>query len=605
MIKKSFGVLFCLTVAVILMSFFTCFCAYADNTVVNELDTLTIGEKGLYSVSGACSIDNAHDALKTEFGDTKVISLGKNSSASFVFNLSDKIKSFELKTFSRDKKGADASIMFESSADNADYEALTVEPVISSTYTSVNGVWVRTYDYSYSFDESVNYVRVTLTYPKDTIDSYSTYPMLRSMSLTADSSAEGTFTRGEVTLKDGKPTVTFKNNTGSAENCVFIAALYNDDNSLSSYFKKDVKGIAANSKSDAVIDDFSNPDNKTVRYIIVESLDTMKPVSKSGEFAVDANYYPGFVRKAVTFSFDDGPTLSSDNKVMDKLSASNYKATFNLITNTFLDENGTVYPTDTTYTAYNTTGFTDGNNPEAVYDAYCNKVFNQFVTNIKNGNHEIASHSRYHLRFNAESNPNASVMYNKADNIKSSLLIGKTSLEKWLGSEVRGFAYPYGYPGTSGKQFVDYLSEIGTCYARQSGYTGKFDVPSDFMNWTCTSYFAGVSEDNLSAKSNEFWNLADDGELKLFSLWGHSWEFDAKTGVREDTWSKLDKIIADMDSHKGEFWNPTNIEFYDYIKAKESLVITDDSVYNPSDIDVYVTINGVKKVVSAKETINA
>ena len=46
-------------------------------------------------------------------------------------------------------------------------------------------------------------------------------------------------------------------------------------------------------------------------------------------------------------------------------------------------------------------------------------------------------------------------------------------------------------------------------------------------------------------------------------------------------------------------------EAYDYIKAKESLVITDDSVYNPSDIDVYVTINGVKKVVSAKETINA
>lgn len=602
--KKSYGFLLRMIIAAILVSLFACMPAYADNVVTNELDDLTIGQNGLYSLSGKCDINDAANALKTAFGDSKVISLGKNANVSFVFNLPNKIKDFTLKSFARAKKGADADISFECSADNITYTALTVTPEISKDYTDVSGVWVRTYDYKYSFDESVNYVRITLTYPQEQ-SSYSTYPMLRSIALTPDTSASGSFTRSEVTLKNGKPTVTLNNTTSQTKECMFIAAIYDADNSLSGYYPKEVSNIQSNSKVEASIDDFSNPDNKTVRYIIVENLDNMKPISKSSQIEVDTNYYPGFVRKAVTMSFDDGPILSSDNTVMKKLSASNYKATFNLITNTFLDENGNNYSQGTKYTVYNTTGYIDGQNSEAEYNANSDKIFKEFMENINSGNHEIASHSRYHLRFNTENNPSAAGLYNSAADIKASLLAGKDSLEKWLGKEVRGFAYPYSYPGTNGKQFVDYLSEIGTCYARHSGYNGKFDIPFDFMNWTFTSYFAGVSADELAQKSSDFWNMADDGNLKLFSLWGHSWEFNAKENVREDTWSKLDDIISDMDSHKNEFWNPTNIEFYDYIKARESIEVNDDSVYNPSNTDVYVTVNGIQKVVPAKGTITA
>ena len=42
---------------------------------------------------------------------------------------------------------------------------------------------------------------------------------------------------------------------------------------------------------------------------------------------------------------------------------------------------------------------------------------------------------------------------------------------------------------------------------------------------------------------------------------------------------------------------------YNYKNALDSLKITDNSIYNPSDVDVYAIINGEQVIIHAGETV--
>ena len=52
------------------------------------------------------------------------------------------------------------------------------------------------------------------------------------------------------------------------------------------------------------------------------------------------------------------------------------------------------------------------------------------------------------------------------------------------------------------------------------------------------------------------------------------------------------------------FYYATNAEIFDYEDAVKSTVITENSVYNPSAIDLYVKIDGQNTVLKAGERIS-
>ena len=101
--------------------------------------------------------------------------------------------------------------------------------------------------------------------------------------------------------------------------------------------------------------------------------------------------------------------------------------------------------------------------------------------------------------------------------------------------------------------------------------------------------------------------LPDNGgeisDLKLFYIWGHTYEFDEtfepdKTSkLRWDDIEVLCKKLGDAQN----VWSATNLEIYNYVEALKKIEINSETnqVVNPTDVDLYVQINGINTKVPA------
>ena len=81
---------------------------------------------------------------------------------------------------------------------------------------------------------------------------------------------------------------------------------------------------------------------------------------------------------------------------------------------------------------------------------------------------------------------------------------------------------------------------------------------------------------------------------QLFYIWGHSYEY-------EDNWQALRDQCALL-SGKEEVWYATNGEIIDYLSAFHALRRSVDGryIYNPTDTDVYITVNFRQNIVLKK-----
>lgn len=70
-------------------------------------------------------------------------------------------------------------------------------------------------------------------------------------------------------------------------------------------------------------------------------------------------------------------------------------------------------------------------------------------------------------------------------------------------------------------------------------------------------------------------------------VWGHSYEFD-----NDNNWDLIEEFCR-MVGNQPDIWYATNIEIVDYIKALQNLKFSanGDFVYNPSSIDVWISVD--------------
>ena len=298
----------------------------------------------------------------------------------------------------------------------------------------------------------------------------------------------------------------------------------------------------------------------TVKVFLMNGLAGMLPLSEAvtltpypkDRLVVDTEFYPGFKRKALTFSYDD---YQYDNVLVPILNKYGLKCTFNL--------NSAVHAS-----------------PE-----------NQAEIKQLYAGHEIANHVKGH--------PDLKPM--TIEDVITAIEAGKSELEAIFGEgSVRGFVYPNTNPFR--KDIEEYLAspEAGVEYVRPTNSTFSFDLPKDFMLWAAT-----CKHDNLEEMGEQFLNLKDDGKLKLFYVWGHSWELNANPGNPVsrpyERWTMFENF-AKQAAAKDDIWNATNIEICEYVKAQRSLQVTETAVTNPSDQTVYVTVNGIKTTLAPGET---
>ncbi len=260
--------------------------------------------------------------------------------------------------------------------------------------------------------------------------------------------------------------------------------------------------------------------------------------------------YPGFLKKALTFSYDDG--VKSDLRLMDIFDRHGLKGTFNL--------NSGLY------------GRGSRLDEQTVRENYLGRA------------HEIAVHGYKHLTLSALPTPA----------LCDEILSDRKGLEALTGHPVTGMAYAY---GDYDARVMEMLRACGISYARTVTTTEKFLLPEDFLAWDPTCHHKNARLMELAKKFAEDERLAKSDHPWLFYVWGHSYEFDE---AHDNNWHVIEEF-AEYISGREDIWYATNGEICDYVGAFRALVfsVTCETVYNPTAADVYLHIRGKDVVARA------
>ncbi len=220
------------------------------------------------------------------------------------------------------------------------------------------------------------------------------------------------------------------------------------------------------------------------------------------------------VKKAVTFSFDDG--VCQDIKLVEILNKYGLKCTFNINTGI-----------QTYANAWSNNGV---------------DIHRMNVCGIKElySGHEVAVHSLTHPRLELLDE----------ETIFNELSLDSKNIQNIFGQAPVGMAYPY---GTYNQTVIDVAKSLGIKYARTAGTSMKFSIPDDLMRYSGTCHFLNADMDKLFERF-----FSDDKEEKLFYIWGHSYEFDT-----ENCWERMEYIAKRLYERKDEVFFGTNREVFD------------------------------------------
>lgn len=248
--------------------------------------------------------------------------------------------------------------------------------------------------------------------------------------------------------------------------------------------------------------------------------------------------FPEGKKYCVTFSYDDGRV--EDRRLVELFNRHNVKATFHLNSQTL--------------------GVKDGDaefvSPDEIAELYVG--------------HEVSCHGYTHPSLN----------FLTKDQMVSQLIEDRRNLEKYAGYPIRGMSYPY---GDYSDVFLSLASALGMEYSRTVNSTHDYHMPNDFMQWHPTCHH----NDALSLV-DDFLAKPAGNRLKLFYIWGHSFEF-----KYQNNWNMMEELVEKI-SGNDDIWYATNIEIKDYMTAARNLVTSVDgtSVYNTSAKTVWLDVDG-------------
>lgn len=232
-------------------------------------------------------------------------------------------------------------------------------------------------------------------------------------------------------------------------------------------------------------------------------------------------YFPDGKKKAFTMSYDDG--VLQDKRLLQIMNAYGIKGTFNL-----------------------NSGFLNRKKHAVIdgFDTDISTVSAEEMRMIYQG-HEIAAHGKFHKNL-VELSP---------VEIATEVTSDRKKLEELVGSSVNGFAYPY---GTYDDNVKVTLEECGIAYARTVCNTRRFDIPTEFLEWNPTCHH---NDEALFDIAKKFCSQSFVSEgLKLFYLWGHSYEFDQR-----NNWNRIEQLLEYISRYQEDIWFATNGEIYDLV----------------------------------------
>ena len=268
--------------------------------------------------------------------------------------------------------------------------------------------------------------------------------------------------------------------------------------------------------------------------------------------------WPGFRRKAVTFSYDDG--MRNDRRLVALLNRRGLRGTFNL-------NSGKLSADDAADDAWNVRA----SEVAALY-----------------AGHEAAVHGLRHESWNVT----------LPAVVAGDVARDRLALEALVGYPVEGSAYPCG-EHSKGPEADAALRALGIVHARVCAPRTDFAVPADFLDWAPTTHHGRGDAADLARR---FLDAADPAtaEPALFYVWGHSYEFRT-----EEDWARMDALCALL--ARDDVWAATNVEICRYVLAFRALRASLDGrvLENPTAIPLWLRAGGKEVLLAPGGSVRA
>lgn len=299
--------------------------------------------------------------------------------------------------------------------------------------------------------------------------------------------------------------------------------------------------------------------------------------------------YPGFTRRALTFTIDDG-NIKYDEKFINILRPHGIRGTFNLCSHTMDREDGFYREFYRGFGIANHTEYhpyamedgieyvvvdeppTDQPPDEAkIYPSVRGEGF--YMKHYPHGWRELADNARY----------------------KKTVTDCQMRLERVFGEgNVVGFVWPYHEPKNA--EIQSFVSKLGFTSVRKTGDTldkTDFAIPEDRMAWSYNAH-----DTNLFEVMEKYVTAPDNGSLRFFAFGVHSYDFE-----RNGTWDVLTAFAERYGDRPSDFWYAPVDEIFAYADAMERLRVTDTEIVNPTEITLYVELDGEQITVPPHTTL--
>ena len=300
-------------------------------------------------------------------------------------------------------------------------------------------------------------------------------------------------------------------------------------------------------------------------------------------------FYPGWCRKAISFTIDDG-NIEMDTKFISIVKPFGIRGTFNLCSPDLKR-----YTPDFYREMYDGFGIanhcklhpfllngTEGEITDEPFDVGCADESKLYKTEREGVyNH----HTPNGWRRKATLKTYCELITECHEELES--IFGEGS--------VRSFVWPFGDQRSD--DILKYIEDKhGYFAARRTGNvedTTGFAVPSDRMHW---SYNA--SHKNLLDCAAKYEAYGDDSELKFFSFGVHSIDYE-----RAECWHELEEFAEKYGNRPSDFYYAPIDDIFRYCDATKELRIDGNEIENPTDVEIYVKIDGTPAVLKPKSKI--
>ena len=305
---------------------------------------------------------------------------------------------------------------------------------------------------------------------------------------------------------------------------------------------------------------------------------------------IDTSYFPGWTRKSVTFTIDDG-NVKYDSIFLGIVKPAGILGTFNLcshLTSSLTPEGYREFYSGyeiSNHMKYHPTALVDTDRVSIVYEPF------DPMTSPEGGEGEVIliatdTEGLYKFRrYPAVPRPGGWGI--KADNegYKRFIDEGKAELEEIFGKgSIKGFVWPC-CEQKHNKEILEYVRSLDEYYGvRKTGETldtTDFDMPRDRRAW---SYNATCN--SLLSLMEKYERYPDDGKLKFFSFGVHSGDFETNK-----KWDDLKIFAAKYGNRPEDYYYASVGDIFAYEDAVKSVVVTEDTVTNPSALTLYITID--------------